>query len=84
MRDIRFDHYVWRFSKELSLDQTSTDHARTILADFESELLEEMVEWLEKYKFGEIKIAKDAINSAPFFIIPPRDLQALKRGEMPG
>ena len=42
MEDRRFEQYVWRFSEELSLNQAQTDHARTILADFESEILREI------------------------------------------
>jgi len=72
MNDTRFDHYVWRFSEELSLDQSGTDHARTILAEFEDEILKEVAECLESYKLP-----------TPFFIIPPGDLEALKRGEIP-
>jgi len=39
--------------------------------------LKKVVEWLKDYNFGETKIADDAVNSAPYFILPPREWQAL-------
>jgi len=72
MNDIRFDHYVWRFAEELSLDQTQTDHARTILADFEAEILRAVGEWLERNEqtFSNLRMWREF-------------KKALKRGEMP-
>jgi len=72
MNDARFDHYVWRFSEELSLNQTQTDHARAILSDFEGEILREVGKWLEENEqaFSNLRMWREF-------------KEALKRGEIP-
>ena len=77
MNDYRFDHYVWRFAEELSLNQAQTGHARTILADFESELLGEVEEQLRK--------EHSTLSEDLGYRLAVLDgfVDALKRGEIP-
>jgi hypothetical protein len=41
--NLEFDRWVWRFSEELSLDQTDTDHVRTLLDEFERAVRERII-----------------------------------------
>ena len=52
--------------------------------EIEKALLQKVKAWLERHNYGETKIADDAVNNAPYFIIPPREWEAfIKHGTLP-